>query len=210
MSTCGLVNDLKKRKKLSLFYTTCINAVIRLCVENHEFPSANYKKNSFAEASSYVLSRNRADAQRQGTARGPTTRCSTGTTNSRRGSHCFPWPKSHSSPVTPWAAPPTSPTLKCRFLHTLWVTCAFIAVPRHGDTRVNNSPSTQQARLALVLPTIYSSGSRNRDCKGSAESSTFKVITSHFPTILLENIALRCCSCSPPPLHVHNNSFLPQ
>lgn len=60
-----------------------------------------------------------------------------------------------------------------------------------------NSPCTQKVGLAWAFLTIYSSGSRNWDCEGSAETPTFKVLTSHFPLILLETIALRCCSRSP-------------
>lgn len=125
-----------------------------------------------------------------------TTHCFTGTTNSPRGTHCSPYPQSRSTPSTPWAAPPTSPTVKCHFLYVLWATCSFTAVHSHGATRVNNSPATQKARLALVFLTIYSSGSRNR-LQRLSWNLNIKVLTSHFPTILLENIALCCCGCSP-------------
>lgn len=171
-----------------LLYRASIDAVIRLYVQEHELPSANCTKNSFAEASSHTPSEPGAEVQKQGEGEASfsssnstahTTHCSTGTTHSLQRSHCFPYPQPHSSPVT----------LGLLLLH-------------------NNAQAHQQcsfypkARLALVLLTIHSSGSRHWDHKGSAETSTFKVLTSHVPTILLENTSLGCCSCSPPRPHV--------
>lgn len=204
------------KKKKSLLYTTSINAVIRLGVQkHHEFPSANWSwkpRHTFHQG------------------RGPTCR-----SKARREIPPVQQPQeAQHTPRTVPQAQPTATEAVTTFLgqshipHQLHlgqplqlhqesvVFFTHFGPPAPSQqctgtvTRVNNSLSTQKARLALVFLTIYFSSGRNWDCKGSAESSTFKVITSHFPTILLENIALRCCSCSPPPPHIHSNSFLPQ
>lgn len=92
-----------------LLYRASVNGVIWLCVQKHDFPSANSTKNSFAEAFSHIPSRHGAEVQKQGEGEASfsssnstahSTHCSTDTTHSLRGSHCFPYPQPHSSPRT--------------------------------------------------------------------------------------------------------------
>lgn len=141
--------------------TTSINAVIRLCAQNHHLSLHQpvTKGTALLKAPPHIPSGNCPNAG----AEGPFQPCGKPSTSHtlpyRHSQQALGFPHPHSSPNTPGAAPPTSTNREISFSsHTL----GHLLIPssdRHIFTFPNNSPS-QKARLALAFLTIHFSGSR--------------------------------------------------